>query len=585
MQILGTIAGRTGRTTEAIRFLRHAVDLDPSSADVRNELALQLRLDGRIEESIGQCRHAIRLRAGDPGAHNNLGLAYLAEGRLLDAVASFEEAVRLKPDVALIHFHLGYALQLQGRYVEAANAYERAIQLAPALGEAHVRIGQLMLLNGQRERADDHFRRAAATPPATTRGRLQVALALSEAGALDAAEQCLRQAVANDPQAADAYEQLGNLAQQRGEFNDAMLQFEKAIKLRPRQTGAYLAIASARKITDRDRPWLDRMAALLGETDLADQDRARLNYALGKAADDLAQYEKAMGYFDEANRIAADRLRQQGRSIDRKLHTHNIDRLIAAFTREFLNNHARIGEANGQTPIFIVGMIRSGTTLVEQILSSHPDIAAGGELRFWGEQGAIVGRVAEGAPGEAALDRLAADYHRLLRSIAPEASHVTDKMPTNFLLLGLVRLVLPAARVIHCRRHPVDNCLSMYFTPFGHSPDYAHDRDNIAFYYEQYSRLMGHWREVLPPGNFLEIAYEDLIAHREELTRRMVAFCDLEWREECLSPERNERVIKTPSLWQARQPVYSSSIARWHNYEPWLREFRRLLAGDAIGNR
>lgn len=585
MQVLGTIAGRTSRIADAIRLLRRAVELDPSLVDARNELALQLRLDGRMEESIAQCRDAIRLRPGDPGAHNNLGLTYLVEGRLAEAVTSFEEAARLKPDVGLFHFHLGYALQLQGRYLEACRAYETAIQLAPGLGEAHVRIGQLLLAGGQRQRARDHFRRAAAELPTTTRGRVQLALALSEAGELDLAEQCLKRTVTDDPLAADAYEQLGNLAQQRGRFDEAMAYFEQSISVQPRQTAAYLAITSARKIVAGDRPWVDRMAGLLGETGLADQDRARLNYALGKACDDLAQYEKAIAHFDEANRLAANRLRLQGRTLDRKRHIDNIDRLIAGFTREFLDGHALTRGSNAQTPVFIVGMIRSGTTLVEQILSSHPDVVAGGELRFWGEQGTIVGRAAEGALEEATLARLASDYHRLLRGIAPTARRVTDKMPTNFLLLGLIRLALPCARVIHCRRHPVDNCLSMYFTPFSHSPDYAHDRDNIALYYEQYSRLMRHWREVLPGSDFLEVAYEDLIANREEVTRQMIDFCELEWRDECLRPERNERVIKTPSLWQARQPVYSTSVGRWRNYEPWLREFRRLLAEGASANR
>ena len=164
-----------------------------------------------------------------------------------------------------------------------------------------------------------------------------------------------------------------------------------------------------------------------------------------------------------------------------------------------------------------------------------------------------------------------------MQSIDPGARQITDKMPTNFLLLGLVHLLLPRARVIHCRRHPVDNCLSMYFTPYARTPDFAHDRGNLVCYYDQYLRLMAHWRRVLPPDRLLEVDYEAVVANREGSARQIVAFCGLDWDDACLQHERNVRAITTSSLWQARQPVYRTSVARWQQYEPWLGEFRRLL--------
>jgi hypothetical protein len=150
-------------------------------------------------------------------------------------------------------------------------------------------------------------------------------------------------------------------------------------------------------------------------------------------------------------------------------------------------------------------------------------------------------------------------------------------MPTNFLLLGLIYLTLPNARIIHCRRSPVDTCLSIYMTPFSNLPDFAYDRDTIAFYWEQYARLMAHWRHVLPPNRFLEVDYEDLVAQREGVTRKIIAFCGLDWDERCLRPETNERIVRTPSAWQVRQPVYTNSIGRWRRYREWLGPFRRLL--------
>jgi hypothetical protein len=262
--------------------------------------------------------------------------------------------------------------------------------------------------------------------------------------------------------------------------------------------------------------------------------------------------------------------------IDRRRHAGNVDRLISTFTPDFFARRAALGSAS-ELPVFIVGMIRSGTTLAEQIVSSHPAVGAGGELRFWGDRGAQIAEVQTGALEDDAAGKLAATYCRLLTAIAPGASRVTDKMPTNFLLLGMIHLILPRARVIHCRRHPVDNLLSMYFTPYTRSPDYAHGRGNLVFYYQQYVRLVAHWRAVLPRDRFLDVDYEDVVADREGAARRIVDFCGLPWDSACLHPERNTRPIATPSLWQARQPVYRTSVARWRHYERWLGEFRRLL--------
>jgi hypothetical protein len=214
---------------------------------------------------------------------------------------------------------------------------------------------------------------------------------------------------------------------------------------------------------------------------------------------------------------------------------------------------------------------------MEQILSSHPAVGAGGELRFWSERGQNAVDALNGTLDGHALERLARDYGELLRALAPDAVRVTDKMPSNFMLLGLIRLALPGARIIHCKRHPVDTCLSIYVTPYERSPDFAHNLETIVTYYREYERLMAHWWRVLSADRFLEVSYEDLVTNRERVTRDIIAFCGLDWNEACLRPEENARTVATPSLWQARQPVYRSSVARWRRYEPWLGPFRRLL--------
>lgn len=222
-------------------------------------------------------------------------------------------------------------------------------------------------------------------------------------------------------------------------------------------------------------------------------------------------------------------------------------------------------------------MPRSGTTLVEQILSAHRDVAAGGELAFWLQRRDALHAARTDPLDAGALSKAADDYLALLREIGPRALRVTDKNPMNFEALWLIRLALPRARVIHCRRNPIDTCLSIFFMNFGGKHDYAYDRGDLAFYYREYERLMQHWRAALPLDRFTEVEYETLVADPEEETRRLIAFCGLDWDDACLAPQRNGRAVKTSSQWQVRQPIYKTSVERWRRYEPWLGELRELL--------
>ena len=249
--------------------------------------------------------------------------------------------------------------------------------------------------------------------------------------------------------------------------------------------------------------------------------------------------------------------------------------MIRTLTPDHFTRRAAFG-ADSELPVLIVGMPRSGTTLVEQILSSHPEIAGGGELTFWGDKANALA-VAGVALSEEAAHELAAKYLALLRRIGPAAHRVTDKMPQNYMHLGLIHMVFPRARTIHCRRDPIDTCLSIYFTHFGLMKDYAFERRGIIFFYEQYLSLMAHWRRVLPPDRFLEVDYEALVADPEPVTRRIIDFCGLDWDDACLRSENNPRVVSTASMWQARQRIYQTSVERWRRYEPWLGEFGRLL--------
>ncbi|MGH7119615.1 MAG: sulfotransferase family protein, partial [Acetobacteraceae bacterium] len=230
-------------------------------------------------------------------------------------------------------------------------------------------------------------------------------------------------------------------------------------------------------------------------------------------------------------------------------------------------------------PILIVGMPRSGTTLVEQILSAHPAVAAGGELTYWADLHR--GPLGENEP-VASAQGIAGNYLTLLRGISPDALRVTDKLPVNYENLGLIHQLFPRAFIVHCRRHPADTCLSIYMTHFSSR---LADRGDLIFLYRQYERLMAHWRAVLPAERFTEIDYETLIADPEPAIRSLIAFCKLDWNDACLAPQRNRRPVTTASVWQARQPIYARSVDRWRHYEPWLDELRELLSPADVAAR
>jgi tetratricopeptide (TPR) repeat protein len=573
--LLGMVAARTGRAGEGIEWLRKAVGLDRRSVEAHNELAGLLRAEGRSDEAVAEAKHAVRLQPDDPGSHNNLGLSYLTAGRVPLAINHFKQAIALRSDAAMFHHNLGLAFEQQSRDLEALAAFRHALSLDSGHAETFTHLGRLLYQHGEPEEAARCYERAAVLQPDATIAAINRAEALIQHGRAVEAELCLRRALAADARSDLGHQVLGVLLQRLGRFDEATASLERAIELQPKRISAYVALVRSKRIGPADDQLVQGMLALVDDGTLTGHDRSRLHYALGKAYDDLGDCASAIRQFDRAHVIEVDHMRHGGRFFDRRNHKAGVDRTIAGFTAGFFV-HRRAEGAASDLPVLIVGMPRSGTTLVEQILSSHREIGGAGELSFWTDRRALAGLALSGALQSDRLRRLADDYIALLRAAAPAARRVTDKMPANFLVLGLVHLVLPQARIIHCRRNPIDTCLSIYATAFGNPLDFAHDRRDIVFYYEQYDRLMTHWREVLPADCLFEIDYEALVADPAAVTRAMIAFCGLDWDDACLSPEHSDHIIMTPSVWQARQPVYRDAADRWRRYESWLGDFRRL---------
>jgi tetratricopeptide (TPR) repeat protein len=384
----------------------------------------------------------------------------------------------------------------------------------------------------------------------------------------------LRRVLAAAPRNAGTRALLGELLSDRGMFEEAQRHLSEAIDVVP---AAFQQLAAVKRITEADRPLVERMRNLAAGPSLDVAARVSVQFGLGKAFDDLGEYAEAMRHYEAGNRLKAMTVR-----LDRAAMAAKYDAVITRFSAEALERGrralARPVCQGDDMPVFIVGMPRSGTTLVEQILSSHPAVAAGGELTFWKDRLTNWQTSGVNALDAGVLSKAAEDYRAALRGIGPEAMRVTDKEPRNFELLWLLHLAFPNTRIIHCRRNPVDTCLSIFFTNFRGSQSYAWDRGDLAFAYRHYERLMNHWRRVLPSDRFIEVEYEVLIADAEAESRRLIAFCGLEWDDACLAPERNNRVVRTATLWQARQPVYKTSVERWRRYEPWLGELRELLA-------
>ena len=544
----------------------HAKQVGPLLA-----LAAELLRAGRPADAIAPLHEAALLQPSDPIIQHDLGLAFLEIGRTPDAIAAFQRAVSSNPRYADAYFRLGIALEKLGDRGSAVVAYDRATKLQPSLTEAWFRAGALVHTMGHREEAIGCFRRAAASGPKTRFGRLGAARALLSEDRDVEAEQVLRRMQASDPANAMAHDLLGNLLAESGRFEEAYECFARAITIAPLMAGSYYDLVRCRPVTTADEGLVARMEAALSTPGLEVEHRLRVHLAVGKAADDLGDYGRAMQHFD-----AADALRPSSASFDSAAFEAEISRLIERCTPDLIARATELGSGDTR-PVLIIGMPRSGTTLVEQIVSSHREVRAGGELNFWNERGAAWHQAGPAGTKPPFLRQAAAQYIAALRAIALKAARVTDKMPFNFMWTGLIHLALPRATIIHCRRAAIDTALSIHQTLFHPGLAFPTGGAKLVAYFRCYQRLTEHWQRVLPADRFIEVRYEELTREPEPVIRRIIAGCGLGWDDACLRPECNPRSVKTPSKWQTRQPIYRSSVERWRSYERWLGPLSALV--------
>jgi tetratricopeptide (TPR) repeat protein len=589
---LGSALLEAGEREEAIASLRRAIELRPEFHAAVMQLARALTAVGRGAEAIP---HYEQLLARNPGSDilDEFAALLARLGRYEAAANGYRGLLARAPGNARLHANLGHVLHCLGDFRAAIEHCGRAIELERRLPEAHLHLGNSLLALNALPEADAAYRAGLEIAP--DHAALHTARAMAERalGRIEDAQASARRAFALRPDAADTLALLGSLAIDHGRFDEAEEWLRRALDIDPGLPEALTSLATLRKMSRADVPWRDAAErALAGGLPVAHA--INLHHALGKYYDDVDDPDAAFRHHLTANDIAR-RCRQR---YDRADMAQRVTRILAAFDGKALAVLRRGGLAS-ERPVFVVGMPRSGTSLTEQILASHPQVHGAGELLYWifaadaeraanaesaanSERAAKPGQRAVNAEQRAAvIADLGRAYLEGLAARAPDASRVVDKLPVNFMNAGLIHAALPGARFIHLERNALDTCLSIYFQGFSAAHPYATDFGDLAHYYHEYRRLMAHWRSVLPPQTLLEVRYEDLVDDPEGWTRRMLAHIGLPWDPRCLEFHRTDRPVLTASNWQVRQPIGKGSVGRWRRYERFIGPLREAL-GEAL---
>jgi tetratricopeptide (TPR) repeat protein len=580
---LGSALRSKGEKDNARHHFRRALALDPVLAEAHSNLG-QLSLElNELDESLAHCREAVRLRPAFAEAQSNLGNVLRELGRLEEAKAAYSEALRLNPGLAMVRNNMGQALQEESRLDEAIVWYQQALQLEPNTARFHANLASAQEEKDRHEEAIACYQVALRLDPAHAESHNGLGWVRHEQGRYEEAMRHYREALRLDPLLAAAHGNLGTLLEELSDFPAAERCFREALRHDARQAGALAQLATMlrAKLPEAD---LAAMRRLLDDPYLSGGKRSALHFGLAQALDARGNYTEAAEHLRPANALALVQWQQRGQTYDPVSHARFAGGMIAACTPEFF---ARVRGWGLETerPVFIVGLPRSGTTLTEQILAQHSQVFGAGELSLVLEAfGALPGGKEAGPPERLGwLDRetargMARRHLDRLGELNATARRVADKMPDNYQFVGFLAALFPRARFIHCRRDLRDVAVSCWMTHF-RQIRWASDPDHIATRFQEYERLMAHWRRVLPVP-LLDVAYEETVADLEGTARRLVSWCGLEWEPACLAFHEGKGPVRTASVSQVRQPVYSRSVARWKHYESSLGSlFDRLGKG------
>lgn len=571
----------TGRLNEAIAHYRKALALRPHDAGAHNNLGYVLQKLDRHEEASRHCREALAINPNYPEALNNLGNALQSLEETEAAIDEYRKALALRPDYAEAHNNLAAALAALNLHEESIAHCKHALALSPNNPEAHINLANSLGAIEQPKEALAHYNKALAIDPLNTEAYARASFMLFHLGRIQEAIVYCEKALSIRPDHVGALNNLGVALRALGRVDEAIGYFERAIIAAPKQAaGLYYNLATSTRLTASD-PHFTRMKQLASEMHaLKSEDQIGLHFALGKSFADIGDHQQSFQHLLKGNSLK----RQQFEGYDEQKLLETFERIRVTFDARLFASKSDRGNSS-EIPVFIIGMPRSGTSLVEQILASHPKVYGAGERYEFGDLAdGILGTDGAGFPEAVAgmsaeqLSILGTQYVRAMQTLAPSAERIVDKMPSNFFKAGLIHLALPHARIIHTRRDPRDTAASCFSILFALGHAFTYDLAELGHYLHAYEKLMAHWRKVLPDGTIIDVRYEELVLNLETEAKRIVRFCGLEWDESCLSFHKTERPVRTASVIQVRQPIYGSSVGRWQPYEKEFQPFLRALS-------
>ncbi|MCZ6643606.1 MAG: tetratricopeptide repeat protein [Gammaproteobacteria bacterium] len=581
LHYLGVIGLQVGRNEDAVTLIGKVLDLQPDNYNAMVNLGNGLQALGRIDEAIKSYQQALALQPKSAAIHSNLGNALMAKGEIGRAIERYEAALVFDPELTETRRNLAGSLLTQGQPDEALHHIMIAANANPDAIEVQLSMGNILQELGRHDDAIACFTAVSEAQPDAAPVHCNLGNVLKDVGRLFDATEHYEKALELDPNYAEAHYCLGRMRQYLGDNEEASSEFRKAISFDRHCTKAWRAITELTRqaLTDAE---IKTVGTALESEDYSSEQRLHLEFALGKSCEDSGLHATAAEHYRRGNRLCRNRIAYSLEQ-DQNVFEH----VKATFNERFFDQWANAGSTDA-TPLFVVGMPRSGSTLVEQILASHPSVHGGGELSLLPQAIARRFPLANGIDYTAALatasqadfDFVAESYLATQLKLAPDSERISDKLLINFLNIGLIHVLFPNACIIHCVREARDTCFSIYKRIFGaRGHHYAYDLEELGRYYNEYAKLMVHWEDVLP-GRVHQVCYESLVQEQEPTTRELLEFCELSWDPACLEFHRSERPVVTHSASQVREPIFRDSIGAWRPYETSLAPLLRLLPAN-----
>ena len=535
--------------------------------------AQNLIASGNLEEAKYLCEEILKENPYQADALHLSGLIYLNENNYTQALEVYIKALVINSNNPSYHCNLGLAYLHTNTYDSAVKHFRKAITLQPNMACAHRDLCQALLKVNDIKAAIASGKKAVALAPDEATAYKNLALAYAARGNFNASFKNQIKASQLLPDNPGIQFDLGNAYVSRGDIDKAKECFRKVIKFQPNHLVAYGNVVRITKYNTPENEDVIQLKAFLNQAQLPELSRITALFSLGKIYQDCGLYDEAFSYFKEGNLLQ-----------DKKYQFNPTQPAFAASllinncTRELISQKHKISNSK-EKPIFIIGTPRSGTSLVEQILSSHRDVFGAGELHWFPEKSSELQQYLKTSTpypqclnelAKKSINKLASEYSKYTQSLANGECRVVDKMPGNFLHLGFIHILFPNAKIIHCRRDPRDSCISMFCTQFPAGVPYSYDLYKLGAFYSQYERTMEHWHQTLPDDMMIEIEYEELIQNQAAESRRLLDFLELEWHDDCISFYKQKRVVHTASDTQVTKPLYSTSIGRWKHYQKHL---------------